>query len=158
MRNSIKPYIGPAIILVFAIALFGWSFTIRNLHFDVLGPRFLPQLSLATIGLLCVLELVLARIKASREGVAEPSPEVVARRRRQLKTSAVTSLLLLIYVAALAVLSLPFELCTPVFITVLAYLLGMRGKAKLAATLVFGVAFACLVGWGFRDVLFVNLP
>ncbi len=152
-----KNLIGGAIFAALSAVLLLLTGHIRNPHLDPLGPAFLPRFALVPM-LLLSLWLILSGIRQLRAtpsgGGGEGGLDLA-----HLRGQVLLMIELGVFIWVLNTRLIPFELVAGVFIFVCGVtLIGLRDRRLLYWLLATAVVLPIVVGWGFKNLLYVSLP
>ena len=153
-----KDLISAIVIIIFAIAFYGFSFKIQATTSDVLGSRFFPQAAAVGLVLLGLIQIV--RCLASKEELTKEQEEKLKKTGRINKPLVLTTVLLFAY----------YFVCINIgfVITSILYLLGSswvlmpdeerKNKKTLILVAIVSVVFPIFLNFVFYRVFNIKLP
>ena len=159
MNKAKKKDIASAIVLIlFAIAFYGFSFQIQATTSDVLGSRFFPRAGSVILVILALIQIVQAL--ASKEELSEEKEKKMAQEDALNKPLVLTTIFLFAY----------YFLCTQIgfVITSILYLLGesfvlmpdedRKKKGVVLLTILLAVAIPLFLNFVFYNIFHIRLP
>lgn len=146
-------------LLFAAISIFFWisSYSINDPGYDILGPRFLPQLTLVAIFILSQ-TLLWSGVRQLHTKNQDEETKLKFDFSALMKSGKILGILV-VFSFALVNRIVSFEVSGIVFMLACgAVLVDRKNKHQLIAMVLVGVIIPLVVGYAFKTHLFVNLP